>query len=199
MPEGTETQQTETQTTTQTPPPETESKAKFTQEDLDRVVQERLSRATPKDYEDLKAKAAEFDKLQESQKTEVERAIARAEKAETKTTETEAKANAKLKRAAIIEAAANQSAADVSVVVALLVNDESIAIGKDDEITGADAAVKKLLKEKPFLVKGASTGASGGEFGGNDSEAIADRIAKAEASGDFDTAMRLKLAQNQGL
>ena len=57
----------------------------FTQEDVDRIVKERLARAKstpPADYEDLKKKAAEWDKAQEAAKSELERANERAAKAE---------------------------------------------------------------------------------------------------------------------
>lgn len=63
------------------------------QEDLDRIVQSRLARERSKfaDYDDLKTKAEEFDKLQDSQKTELQKAsdtatkaVARAEAAELK-------------------------------------------------------------------------------------------------------------------
>lgn len=55
-----------------------------TQADLDRIIAERLHRERAKyaDYQDLRKKAEQFDQLQESQKTELEKAIARAEKAE---------------------------------------------------------------------------------------------------------------------
>ncbi len=55
-----------------------------TQADLDRIIAERLNRERAKyaDYQDLRKKAEQFDQLQESQKTELEKAIARAEKAE---------------------------------------------------------------------------------------------------------------------
>ncbi|MGV0634489.1 hypothetical protein ABQE69_09060 [Mycolicibacillus trivialis] len=45
------------------------------QEDLDKIISQRLSRATAKyaDYHDLKAKAAKFDQVEEAKKTEVQR------------------------------------------------------------------------------------------------------------------------------
>ena len=49
------------------------------QEDLNRVIGERVKRATAKfaDYKDLQTKAAEFDKLQAANQTEAEKAAAR--------------------------------------------------------------------------------------------------------------------------
>lgn len=57
----------------------------FTQEQVDRIVQERLARAKaqpPADYEELRAKAAKYDEAQEAAKSELERANERASRAE---------------------------------------------------------------------------------------------------------------------
>ena len=56
----------------------------FTQEEVNNIVAERLGRDRQKfaDYDELKQKAAEFDKLQEANKTELQKATERAEKAE---------------------------------------------------------------------------------------------------------------------
>lgn len=54
----------------------------FTQADVDRIVDERLYDAKKKygDYDELKAKAAQFDEFQEKNKTELEKANEKAEK-----------------------------------------------------------------------------------------------------------------------
>lgn len=44
-----------------------------TQEELNRVVGERVKRAKPSDYEDLKAKAAKFDEIEQASKTELQK------------------------------------------------------------------------------------------------------------------------------
>lgn len=56
------------------------------QEDFDRIIADRLSRERAKfaDYDAVKAKATEFDKLAEAQKSETEKALERAEAAEKK-------------------------------------------------------------------------------------------------------------------
>lgn len=58
-------------------PPATDKS--FTQAELDRIVAERLQRERSKvsDYDDLKAKAAEFDKLTEEQKSEQQKILDR--------------------------------------------------------------------------------------------------------------------------
>lgn len=66
--------------TTQTAP-ETEAEQTpktFTQEDVNRIVANRVSKYS--DYEELKAKAAKFDEAEEAQKTELEKAQERANK-----------------------------------------------------------------------------------------------------------------------
>lgn len=63
----------------------------FTQDDVDKVVKERLARERGKfaDYDQLKEKAAEYDKLAEAQKTEAQKAAERAEQAEQRATTAE--------------------------------------------------------------------------------------------------------------
>ena len=58
---------------------------KFTQEQVDKIVQERLKRAKsekPADYDELKAKAAKLDEIEDAQKTELERITEQATKAQ---------------------------------------------------------------------------------------------------------------------
>jgi len=54
------------------------------QEEFDKILGQRLQRERSKyaDYEDLKQKAAKLDQIEEANKTELEKALARAEKAE---------------------------------------------------------------------------------------------------------------------
>lgn len=53
----------------------------FTQEEVDRIVNDRLYRERSKyaDYESLKTKAARFDELEEANKTELQKAVDRAD------------------------------------------------------------------------------------------------------------------------
>lgn len=56
--------------------PEEGAKTTFTQEEVNQIVKDRLSRESAKfsDYEELKAKAAKFDEAEEAQKTELQKA-----------------------------------------------------------------------------------------------------------------------------
>lgn len=72
----------------------TEFKAPASQEELDRIIQERIARERKRfsDYDDLKAKADKLTKIEEANKTEAEKAAARAEAAEKRAAELEVKA-----------------------------------------------------------------------------------------------------------
>lgn len=74
--------------------PAKEYKAPQTQEELDRIVQSRLAREREKfaDYDDVKKRAEEFDKIQESQKTELQKSADAAAKAEQRATDAEMRA-----------------------------------------------------------------------------------------------------------
>lgn len=170
-------------------------KLEFTQEELDRIIADRVARAKPKDYDDLvklrEAQAAAAEK----EKTDLQKEKDARAAAEAKVAETEARANGILIRAAIQLEAAAQNAADAETVVQLLAGNESITVD-GDQVKGAKQAVKKLLEDKPFLVKASKPGASGGEFGGTDQKTLQERIKEAESKGDWALARRLKLGQH---
>ena len=71
----------------------TEAKT-FTQEQVDKIVQERLKRAKsekPADYDELKAKAAKLDEIEDAQKSELERITEQATKAQASAADWQAK------------------------------------------------------------------------------------------------------------
>lgn len=175
--------------------PKSEATKTFTQEELDAIVQDRLKRAVPKDYEELKAKAAKVDEAEEAAKTDLQKEKEARLESERAAKERNSKADAKLRRAAILSEAATQGTSDADIVVALLMNSADITVDDDGEVSGVKEAVRKLLKDKPVLVKGTNASASGGEFGGKDQETLAERIKAAEAKGDWKLSRQLKLAQ----
>lgn len=190
MPEGTEGgQQAESQT-----PPQDQPRT-FTQEQLDAHIEQRLQRERTKfaDYDALKQKAAAFDQAEAAKQTELERAQAELKAAKDEGQAAVARANGILKRAGIMAEAANQKSADPEMVAMLLLNSDGITVNDDGTVDGAKEAVKKLLKDKPFLA-GQTGGSSGGEFGSGEAPPNLDaQIAAAEAKGDFRTAMALKI------
>lgn len=71
-----------------------EFKAPATQDELDRIIQGRLDRERKRfgDYDDLKARAAKLDEIEEANKTEAQKLADRAEAAEKRAAEYESKA-----------------------------------------------------------------------------------------------------------
>jgi hypothetical protein len=127
---------------------EGQSEKTFTQADVDRIVQDRVSREKSKyaDYDDLKA-------FKESSKSEQQKAIdaAKAEGAQ----EVTGKFTARIVNAEIKASAAALGFADPGDAIALYGDTSAVELGDD----GPDAkAIKERLeviaKEKPYLLKG---------------------------------------------
>ena len=140
----------------------------FSQADVDRIVSERLARAKsspPPDYDQLKAAASELEQLKAAQLSETEKLQKRAEAAEAKAAEAASRAQGALRRAAIVAAAQRAGAVDPDAVVALL-DQSSVTVDDDGTVTGAEEAVKDLLKAKQYLVGKTPTPAPGGADGG---------------------------------
>lgn len=140
---------------------------RFTQADLDRVVQERLARDRrdrPSDDElaQLREKAGKFDEHEQANRSELERAQQALAEAEQKATEAQSTAHRTLRNAAIVAEAAKQGALDPGDVVALLSNsnfkvaagdqEHEVTVGDDGQVTGAEQAVTALLEQKKHLV-----------------------------------------------
>ena len=171
-PEGTPSASSAPQPTTGTDPVKTEGDTPrtFTQEDLDKIVSERLERerrklkedATKKyaDYDDLKAKAAKYQEIENANKTEQEKAAERLAAVEKRAQELEAQ-NARLAqerteivlRSAVITEATKQGFVDPSDAYAML----DIAQVEIDKDSGEPKNLEKLLtvlaKAKPYLVR----------------------------------------------
>lgn len=73
------------ETNTGTPTPETQPEKTFTQEDVNKIVGDRIAREREKfaDYDAIKAKAEKFDEIEEANKSELEKAQERANKLQT--------------------------------------------------------------------------------------------------------------------
>lgn len=85
-----------------------------TQEQFDKAIKARINRERDKfaDYEELKEKAARLDEIEAANKSEIEKATERAEKAETKLRELEAQAE----RNAWVSEVAKETGLDASLV-----------------------------------------------------------------------------------
>lgn len=135
------------------PDPKPEPAKTFTQEELDRVVGERLAREREKyaDYDELKQAKARLDEIEAANKSELEKAVQRAEQAEADRDKAAQKAAEIARRAAVIAEAPKQGAVDPDAVVALIGSDR-VTVADDGQVTGAEQAVKELLDAKKYLV-----------------------------------------------
>lgn len=150
-------------------PPEVEgsggsAERTFSQAELDRVVKERLARQKAQfgDYDDLKTKATEYDKLAEAQKTELQKAQDRAAELEQKMTAAEQRAQETALKAAVISEAAKKNVIDPDVAVALI-DKGALEFGEDGSPMNVAELVDALLEQRPYLVA-----ASGGSRGNAD-------------------------------
>lgn len=134
-------------------PPPDEFKPITSQEEFDRMVKARIARERQKyaDYPDLKSKAAEFDKLQDTQKTELQKA-AEARAAAERDREL-ARLDLQNER---IKTAIYGSAASVGIApeAAFRLADHSSIDFDDDGVPTSDSVeteVKKVLEQYPQL------------------------------------------------
>lgn len=154
--------------------PESNPSKTYSQEELDRIVAQRVqkSKAQFKDYDEYKQAAQRLAELEESRKTEAERLLGQLDKYKTEAqqaTEREqqaiARANSMLVRSAVVREAARANAVDPDDVYALADAHgllSGVQIGDDGQVAGVDAAVKQLLDDRPHLVGRPSGGFDGG-------------------------------------
>lgn len=141
----------------------------FTQEHVDRIVKERLARERAKygDYDDLKQKAEEYDKLQDEQKSELERERAAREKAEAEAEKARQQARETTIRSAIIAEAARadreKRVADPEGALAHLtgIDSELLELDSDGNPKDIAKAVDSLLEKRPYLVASQGGGRQG--------------------------------------
>lgn len=132
-------------------PEEKQEPAKtFSQQEIDRIVEKRLSR-------ERKAwkKQVDEDNLKAQMSVEERLKVEKGE-AETKATEAIVKANQRLVRSEILNKAANLGVIDTDVVYKLLDKDE-IDVDDDGNVTGVEEAIKALITAKPYLIKKTSS------------------------------------------
>lgn len=168
----------------------------FSQAEVDRIVQERVARVKntpPADYDDLKTKAAEFDKIEAANKSELEKERERAAKLERDAAAaTELVQRTRVESAIVAEAAKRGADTDIAVSA---IDRSSIEFDNDGNPTNVADVVESLLKAKPFLVTGGSRGNAdqGARNGGVDQigreqlkTMSSDEILKAQKEGRLD-------------
>lgn len=142
----------------------------FTQADVDRIVRDRLARQKAQfgDIDELKRKSQQFDELAESQKTEVQKALERAEAAEARAAELEAKTSEFEERersvkldARITAAAAAAGVSDVEAFVALF-DRSGLEFDDDGKPTNIEDGITATLQKHPILAGRSTTTFDGG-------------------------------------
>lgn len=126
-----------------------------TQADLDRIIQDRVARERNKfgDYEDLKAKATEYDQFKESSKTEQQKAIDAAKLEGAK--EVAGKFTTRLVNADIRATAATLGFSDPKDAIALYGDISKVEVGDDGPDSAAiKTRLEEIAREKPYLLKG---------------------------------------------
>lgn len=126
----------------------------FSQEDVDRIVQERLARAKsqpPADYEDLKAAAERLKEIEAANKTELEKAQERAAELEAQAARVKETADKRLIEAAVLAEGARQNAVKPEHLHKLIDTGE-VTVGDDGQVTGVEDAVKAFLDANPEYV-----------------------------------------------
>lgn len=146
---------------------EGEEEKKFSQADVNRLIQERLARAEtkpPADYEDLKKKAQRLDELETAGASDLDKANRRISELESENTTLKTsnagyeEAERRRKIRSQILKAAKDSKDPEAVADLLLKDDDKNAVTIDDagQVTNAESAVKQLLEDKPYLAGTAS-------------------------------------------
>lgn len=142
----------------------------FTQEELDRIVGDRLARERGKyaDYDDLKAAAAKLKELEDANKTELEKAQEAREAAERAAQAALTAANERLMRAAFLAQAAQAGAAHPEDAYALA-DKAGVVVAEDGTVSGVDAAVAALVEAGRLVMSGrpAAPNLDGGAGGGD--------------------------------
>lgn len=145
----------------------------FTQDDVDRIVKDRVARVKatpPDDYEELKSAKEELDRIKAENQTELERAQSRAAELERQAADAIADRQDALLRSAVVAEAARKNVVDPDAAVALI-DRASLEFADDGSPTNIASAMDELLKAKPYLVGGgrsggsADLGARGGDAG----------------------------------
>lgn len=171
----------------------------FSQDDLDRVVRDRLARqkAQYADYDEVKARAAKLDEIEAANKTELEKAQERATELEKQAADATGRAKDALLRSAVVAEAARKNVVDPDAAVALL-DRTSLEFDGDGAPTNVADAMEALLKAKPYLVGGGRAGTAdmGARTGGPEQlgrEALktmsSAEIVKAQNEGRLDSLM----------
>lgn len=151
--------------------PDPRDEKKFSDKDVDRIVNNRLKKDRKnKRYDDLKKKADDFDALQAEDATELDKVKTQLEEERNKNTGVGEDAEKKLIKAEVKLLAVDLSPlgkdfkgkviVDSKAAYKLLDLDD-VEVDDDGEVTGVEDAIKALIKDSPWLVKDAGAPENG--------------------------------------
>ncbi|MGM0973405.1 MAG: hypothetical protein ACQEW2_10865 [Bacillota bacterium] len=179
----------------------------FTQEELDRVVADRIARERKKyaDYDDLKTKSSEYEKLLEEQRLadlgEKEKLEAIAKKHEEEKLllskqlqDLTEKAKAEKIRSEFVKLATSNQIGYLDDAFNLA-DLSAVTIDEDGKVSGMEEAIKALVESKPFLVAKKQKSIGDPHNGGSTTldktaeQLLKDAAAKAKASGRIEDKM----------
>ncbi len=127
----------------------------FTQADLNKLIDERLTRERAKyaDYADLKKAADQWKQHEDAQKSEVEKLQAQIADWQNRATQADtARKQTLIKSSVMAEAGKQGVPADRIEAAYKLLNVSDLKIEADDAIPNLSEAVARLLTDNPFLV-----------------------------------------------
>lgn len=132
----------------------------FTQDDVNRIVADRLARESKKfeGFDDLKAKAEKYDAIAAENATELEKAVNQA--VETTRADAAKAMNNTLVRAevkALAAAAQFHDPADAAALLAEKFSQVPVDASGEVDVTAAKALVDQLASDKPHLVRSAGS------------------------------------------
>jgi formate-dependent nitrite reductase cytochrome c552 subunit len=153
--------------TTEAPAPETTEEPKtFNQDEVNRIVADRLKREREKfgDVEELRQKAKDYDALQEQQKSELQRAADQAAREKERADKLEETIRSERTRNAVTSAAAKADFHDPEDAFRLL-DASDFEVDEDGMVRNLDKLISNLAKDKPHLIKGEATSTGSGDGG----------------------------------
>lgn len=148
----------------------------FTQEELDRILQDRIARERSKygDYDTLKAQAGKLQALEDAQKTELQKAQEAAQRLQAERDAAIQAATDRLIQAAFIEAAAKHGVLHARDAF-LLADKAGIQVTETGDVQGVDEAVKSLVDAGRLVLndRRKAPPLDGGTGGGGRPDAVA--------------------------
>jgi len=156
----------------------------LTQEELDAIVTNRTAQAR-RQAREAEADAKAWREHQAAQQTEAEKADAARKAEEARLAEVNAKINARaiateVRLIAVEQGVRKEALGDVILLVA---GSPDIAVADDGTVSGAEIAVKAVLKDRAYLLAEKTPPArSGAAFGGQVEPTLAEKITAAEAA-----------------